>query len=108
MNDEKINIENTEKITSLIPTLEKMQLNEKEIVKWAKADISEIYEIQEQLNNNLLLKYAYKKKEKIDIENLEKYVEKKEILEIYNIINKELNSWRNINVCIQVCYAQIK
>lgn len=108
MNNEKINIENTEKIISLIPTLENMKLNEKEIVKWTKEDIKQICEIQKQLNKIELLKYAYRKKERIDIENLEEYIEKKEILKIYNIINKELSNWRDINICIQACYAQIK
>lgn len=108
MNREKVNIENVDKIISLIPTLENMKLREKEIIKWAKEDVSQITQIKKQLNEISLLSCAYKKKETINITNLEKYIERKEVFKIYNIINEELNSWRNINICIRACYAQIK
>lgn len=107
-NIEKINIDNTEKIFSLIQTIEGIQVNEKEIMKWVKEDIKQIIEIHKQLSKISLLKYAYKKKETIHINNLEQYIQKKEIFKIYNIINQELNSWRNVNICIQACYEQIK
>lgn len=108
MDNEKVNIKNTKKIISLVPTLENMKIREKEIIKWTKEDISQITEIQKQLDEISLLSCAYKKKATIDITNLEKYIERKEVFKIYNIINEELNSWRNVNICIRACYAQVK
>lgn len=108
MDKEKRNMENAKKIISLISILENVRINKKEIIEWAKEDVQEICKIQHQLEKIALLEYAYKKKEITDISNLKLYIEEKNILKIYNIINKELNNWRNINMAIQVCYAQVK
>lgn len=109
MDKYKQNIESIKAIIPLAHCLDDVNSEEEQkIVKWLKEDIKEICIIQNTLKETSLLKYAYINKRVIDINKLKKYIQRKDILKIYNIINIELNSWRDINMCIQTCYNKIK
>lgn len=106
----KQNMENIKEIISLVHSLDNIvtKEEEKKIINWIKEDIKEIYMIQNTLKKISLLKYAYMYKQEVDVTKLKKYIEEKEIFKIYNLINVELNNWRDINMCIQTCYNKIK
>lgn len=97
-------IKNTKKIFELAQNLEKISqyVRKQEIINWAKDDINEIYCIQMSLKRKGLLEKAYGVKETIDIKISKKENIEKRIYEIYTIINKELNSWRKVNLDINI------
>ena len=39
---------------------------------------------------------------------IEEYVKTNNILEIYKIVNNELENWKNISIKIKLCYSQLK
>ena len=106
MDNYEKNIQNMTKIFSLINTLENKD-KETQILLWIKEDIRKIIDIQNELKDLKLLKYGYKMKKITNIENLEDYIKKNNLLSIYNIVNNELENWRNINIKIKICYTQL-
>ena len=106
MDNYEKNIQNMTKIFSLINTLENKD-KETQILLWIKEDIRKIIDIQNELKDLKLLKYGYKMKKITNIENLEDYIKKNNLLSIYNIVNNELENWRNINIKIKICYMQL-
>jgi hypothetical protein len=104
MTKKEFNLNNTKSILKLAYNLEKLApyMKNKKIVNWVKEDINEIYSIQKELQKKGKLEDAYTKKETTNIKiNKNENIENR-ILDIYNIINIELNSWRNINLDINM------
>ncbi len=106
MDNYEKNIQNMAKMFSLINALENKD-KETQILLWIKEDIRKIIDIQNELKDLKLLKYGYKMKKITNIENLEDYIKKNNLLSIYNIVNNELENWRNINIKIKICYTQL-
>ena len=104
METKEINTINTKKIFQLANNLEKISkyIKHKEIVNWAKEDINEIYYIQKTLKEERLLEKAFTIKETINIKISKTKDIEKRIFEVYTIINKELNSWRDVNLKINI------
>ncbi len=104
MEIKEINVINTKKIFKLANNLEKISeyIKYKEIINWAKEDINEIYYIQQNLKEKGLLEKAYSIKETINIKISKTKDIEKRIFEVYNVINKELNTWREINLKINI------
>ena len=106
MDNYEKNIQNMAKMFSLINALENKD-KETQILLWIKEDIRKIIDIQNELKDLKLLKYGYKMKKITNIDNLEDYIKKNNLLSIYNIVNNELENWRNINIKIKICYMQL-
>jgi hypothetical protein len=104
MTKKEFNLNNTKSILNLAYNLEKISpyMKDKKITNWVKEDINEIYSIQKELQEKGKLDEAYIKKETTNIKiNKNENIEKK-ILEIYTVINTELNNWRNVNLEINM------
>ena len=82
------NIQIMKTMFSLIKDLDKDNENnkEKQILMWIKQDLIKI----------------------INIQKIEEYVKTNNILEIYKIVNNELENWKNISIKIKLCYSQLK
>ena len=104
------NIQNTQTIFSLISILEQnKKIREKQqIINWIKEDLEEISQIQKQLKEMKILNFAYKMKKVTDMTEIEQYIKNKEIGRIYIIMNNELNTWRDINLTLHICYSKLK
>ena len=76
----------------------------KQFIHWIKLDINEIVLIQKQMKKQMILNYAYKVKEPTNIPSTEPIVmDIDNIVNIYKIVNEELNSWRNLSLKFQIC-----
>lgn len=104
MERDKVNIENTKITFELISNLKKLDpyTKNKKVIEWAKQDEKEMYMILKNLKENGKLKKAYELKEITNIKIYKKQNIEKRIIQIYNIINTELNSWRKINLEINI------
>lgn len=104
------NIQIMKTMFSLIKDLDKDNENnkEKQILMWIKQDLIKIINIQNEIKEMKLLKYSYKMKKITNIEKIEEYVKTNNILEIYKIVNNELENWKNISIKIKLCYSQLK
>ena len=104
------NIQIMKTMFSLIKDLDKDNENnkEKQILMWIKQDLIKIINIQNEIKEMKLLKYSYKMKKITNIEKIEEYVKTNNILEIYKIVNNELENWKNISIKIKLCYSKLK
>lgn len=98
------------KLEKIIEIKEKLELlspyikndNMKNIVKWAKEDLEEIYAIQRELETKKLLVQACRQREVNEIKIIKSDSIEKDILNVYRNIEKELNYWRIVNLEIKV------
>lgn len=98
------NKENMKKILELAHNMIKLSqyIKNKEIINWIKQDISEIYLIHKDLKTKKQLEVAYEIKDLVNIQIDGKASVENKILMIYNVINRELNSWRKVNLEINI------
>ncbi len=98
------NKKNIKRIFEMANNLIKLSpyIKNKEIIVWIKEDIREIYLIHKELQLKKQLKIAYEIKDITMIEIEENENIEKKILKVYNIINKELNNWRKVNIEINI------
>ena len=104
--------DNKENLLNIIQIWKKFQLNDHcvydarivQFINWIKSDINEIVFIQKQMKKQMILNYAYTVKKPTNIPNTETIlINIDNIINIYKIINEELNSWRNLSLKFQIC-----
>lgn len=104
MSGKKVNIEKIievkEKLELLLPYM--TNKNTKMIVKWAKEDINEIFNIQKRLTQKKICIYSYKFKNTIDFNVHKSNSVEKDIMNVYRKIEKELNYWRMLELKLKV------
>lgn len=83
-----------EKLKQLLPYIKDKEISK--VVKWAEEDLTEIKELKKQLEEKGLLTKGklIKKNQNYNIK-MKKNIEKN-ILEVYKLINRDLEEWRNI------------
>ena len=102
------NIENYKKILKYIDKLQELQpyLKNKEILNLVEEDFQEIKEIQEKLKYMQCLKLAYSNKKIIKIDKTNNV--DVNIINVYRIIEDELNNWRDIYLQLKGCKNERK
>lgn len=99
-----------EKLKEIIKLKEKLDLlvpyiNDNEmltIIEWAREDVNEILKIRDDLARRNLLQDASKYKKENDLKINKIGCIKKDILNVYRNIEKELNYWRIVNLEIKL------
>lgn len=105
MEKEDINKENILKIKKMAIKLDEFSkyikdANIKEVINWVKSDINEISKIQNELKIRKKIRRAYEMKEITCIKRIQTDKLHKKILEVYQIVNKELNNWRDVSLIV--------
>lgn len=91
-------IELEEKLKQLLPYIKNKKISK--VVKWAEEDLAEMQNIRKELLEKNLLDKADLLKEKINYNIDKKSNVERNILEVYKVIENELEDWRRIYLYI--------
>ena len=82
------------KLKQLLPYIKDKEIGK--VVKWAEEDLNEIKELRRQIEENGLLEEGKKIKKSQSYNIKMRYDVEKNILEVYKLIERELEEWREI------------
>ena len=82
------------KLKQLLPYIKDKEIGK--VVKWAEEDLNEIKELRRQIEENGLLEEGKKIKKNQSYNIKMRYDVEKNILEVYKLIERELEEWREI------------
>ena len=85
-------IELEEKLKQLLPYMKNKEISK--VVKWAEEDLAEIKKLRKELSEKGLLEKANLLKEKTNYNINKKSDVEKNIIEVYKLIENELENWR--------------